>query len=164
MADTTPAPAAQLPMIERRRIEAAMLKHVYDTLTASHGVEVARTTIGEAVRASAIEQARLLAEGEPGGKTSMQTFIARQSAWRAGGALEFEVKEQSDTRYAFDVTRCRYAEMYREMGLAEIGHLLSCQRDSTFCEGYDQRLRLTQTQTIMQGASHCDFDYKLVED
>ena len=45
----------------------------------------------------------------------------------------------------------------------EIGHLLSCQRDATFCEGYDKRLRLTRTQTIMQGASHCDFNYKLVD-
>jgi hypothetical protein len=49
--------------------------------------------------------------------------------------------------------------MYKEMGLGEIGHLLSCQRDGTFCEGYDQNLKLKRTQTIMQGASHCDFDY-----
>ena len=27
-----------LAMLERRRIEAAILKHVYDTLKASHGV------------------------------------------------------------------------------------------------------------------------------
>jgi hypothetical protein len=45
------------------------------------------------------------------------------------------------------------------MGLGEIGHLLSCQRDGTFCQGYDERLELTRTQTIMQGASHCDFRY-----
>ena len=163
MADSTPA-SPPLPMIERRRIEAAMLKHVYDTLKASHGVEVARATIAEAVRASSIEQARVLAAEEPGGKTSMQTFIDRQSAWRASGALETTVREATATSYVFDVTRCRYAEMYREMGLGEIGHLLSCQRDGTFCEGYDKRLRMTRTQTIMQGASHCDFDYKLVED
>ena len=59
--------------------------------------------------------------------------------------------------------RLRYPEMYREMGLGEIGHLLSCQRDATFCEGYDKRLKLERTQTIMQGASYCDFKYKLVE-
>ena len=59
----------------------------------------------------------------------------------------------------FDVERCRYAEMYKEMGLGEIGHLLSCQRDATFCQGYDPRLKFTRSQTIMQGASHCDFRY-----
>ncbi|MBV9554484.1 MAG: 2-amino-thiazoline-4-carboxylic acid hydrolase, partial [Alphaproteobacteria bacterium] len=46
-----------LPMLERRRIEAAMLKHVYDTLKASHGETVARQTVADAVRRSSVEQA-----------------------------------------------------------------------------------------------------------
>ncbi len=160
MADEQPAP---LPMLERRRIEALILKHVYDALKQTHGVEVAQQTIANAVRASSIEQAQAMA-AEVGGKTSMQTFVDRQSQWTMGGALEIEVQEKSDTTYRFNVTRCRYSEMYREMGLGEIGHLLSCQRDGTFCEGYDTRLKLDRTQTIMQGASHCDFHYFLEDD
>jgi hypothetical protein len=39
--------------------------------------------------------------------------------------------------------------------------VLSCNRDATFCEGYDPRIKLTRTQTIMGGASHCDFRYRL---
>jgi hypothetical protein len=54
--------------------------------------------------------------------------------------------------------------MYKAMGLGEIGHLLSCQRDGTFCEGYDPKLKLTRTRTIMQGASRCDFAYRYEED
>jgi hypothetical protein len=79
--------------------------------------------------------------------------------WTKGGALEIEVKEQSDTSFQFNVVKCRYAETYKEMGLGEIGHLLSCNRDGAFCEGYDPKLKLERTQTIMQGASHCDFKY-----
>ena len=152
-----------LAMLEKRRIEAAILKHVYNTLEASHGEEVAKGTIAQSVRRSAIEQAGQFAAAV-GGKTSMQTFIDRQELWIRGGALERQVLEQSDTKYRFNVTRCKYAEMYRAMGLGEIGHLLSCQRDGTFCEGYDTRLRLKRTQTIMQGASHCDFDYTYDKD
>jgi hypothetical protein len=152
-----------MAMLEKRRIEAAILKHVYDTLKASHGAEVAKRTIAEAVRKSAIEQAGEMARAV-GGKTSLKTFIDRQEPWLRGGALERDVLEQSDTRYRFNVTRCKYAEMYRDMGLGEIGHLLSCQRDGTFCEGYDKRLTLKRTQTIMQGASHCDFDYTFDKD
>ena len=149
---------SQLAMLERRRIEAAILKHVYDVLKASHGVAVAQTTLATAVRASALAQAREMAD-RVDGQTSMQTFIDRQELWTRGGALEREVIEQNQSRYRFNVTRCKYAEMYRGMGLGEIGHLLSCQRDGSFCEGYDARLKLKRTQTIMQGASHCDFDY-----
>jgi hypothetical protein len=152
-----------LAMLERRRIEAAMLKHVYDSLNASHGIEIARRTIADAVRRSSIEQAQQMAAAV-GGKTSLDTFIARQELWTRGGALEVEVVERSDVRYRYNVTRCKYAEMYRDMGLGEIGHLLSCQRDGTFCEGYDKRIALKRTQTIMQGASHCDFDYTFDKD
>jgi hypothetical protein len=152
-----------MAMLERRRIEAAILKHVYDTLKASHGVEAAQRTIAEAVRKSAMQQAGEMA-ARVGGKTSLKTFIDRQELWTRGGALEREIIEESDTRYRFNVTRCKYAEMYRDMGLGEIGHLLSCQRDGTFCEGYDARIKLKRTQTLMQGASHCDFDYTFEKD
>jgi sulfonate transport system substrate-binding protein len=66
---------------------------------------------------------------------------------------------ETPTRYDFNVRR--YAETYAQMGLSELGALLSCKRDGAFCEGYDARLKLTRTQTIMQGADHCDFRYTL---
>jgi hypothetical protein len=160
MNSSTAESTEPIPMLDQRRIEASILKHVYDSLKASHGEALARQTLIDAVRRSAIAQGAEMA-AKVGGRTSMRTFVERQALWKAGGALAIDVKEQTDTSYVFNVTRCRYAEMYRDMGLGEIGHLLSCQRDATFCEGYDKRLRLTRTQTIMQGASHCDFNYKL---
>jgi hypothetical protein len=149
-------------MFEQRRIEAMILKHVYDTLKVSHGIEMAQKTIADAVRAASITQGSEFA-AKVDGNTTIQTFVERQSLWKVGGAMELEVLQQTKTSYVFNVTRCKYAEMYREMGLGEIGHLLSCQRDATFCEGYDKRMRLQRTQTIMQGASYCDFRYTLVD-
>lgn len=153
-------PAPPMPMIERRRIEANILKHVYETLKASHGKDVAQKAIGDAVRAASIQQGAEFA-AKVGGKTDMQSFADLQPLWTMEDALRIDVLRQDATTMDFNVTRCRYAEMYREMGLGEIGHLLSCQRDGTFCEGYDKRLKLTRSQTIMQGASHCDFRYRL---
>ena len=60
---------------------------------------------------------------------------------------------------SFNVTRCRYAEMYRSLGIAEVGALLSCNRDFSLVEGFNPDIALTRTQTIMQGASHCDFRF-----
>lgn len=148
-----------MAMLDKRRIEAEILKHVYDTLVASHGEQVAQATVGEAVRRSAIEQAARFASAA-GGKTSLETFIERQSLWTKGGALEIEVRERSAETYAYDVVRCRYAEMYRAMGLGHIGHLLSCNRDFVFSEGYDPNLKLERPQTIMGGASCCNFRYR----
>jgi len=162
----SPTPYAHpegLSMLEKRKIEAEILKEVYLTLKESHGEAVAKKTIAESVRRSAIEQARAFAAAAPGGP-SLKAFQDVMPLWTKGGALEIEVKEQGETTFTFNVVRCRYAETYKAMGLGEIGHLLSCQRDATFCEGYDKRMRLKRTQTIMQGASHCDFHYALVDE
>ena len=161
MSDAQTLGSQTLGMLERRRIEAQILKHVYDELKATQGVEIAQRTIANAVRQSAIEQGRQMA-AEVGGKTSLASFQAKQDLWTRGDALKIDVIESSDDRYRFNVTMCRYAQMYKEMGLGEIGHLLSCQRDGTFCEGYDPNLKFKRTQTIMQGASHCDFEYTYV--
>lgn len=158
-----PAHPAGLSMYEKRRIEAEILKHVYDTLLASHGKAVADASIAEAVRRSAIEQGQRFAAETPEGP-SLQGFIDMQELWTKGGALDVEVIGRTEDSYSFNVTRCRYSEMYKDMGLGGIGHLLSCQRDGTFCEGYDKRLKLERTQTIMQGASHCDFRFRYEKD
>lgn len=147
-----------MPMIQRREIEAKILRHVYDVMKERHGATEAKAVVGAAVRAASIAQAAEFAEAEPNG-TDLATFTALYRHWTAEDALEIETIASTDRELHFNVTRCRYQEMYRAMGLEEIGHLLSCQRDGTFCEGYDPRIKLTRTQTLMQGASHCDFRY-----
>ncbi len=150
-----------LPMIEQRRIEAAIIKPIYEELKAELGEREAQRIVGAAIRKDAIAQGKAYAGSS---ETSLAGFHALFPQWTANGALEVEIHEESESDLRYDVTRCRYAEMYREMGLAEIGHLLSCGRDGTFCTGYDPRIRLTRTRTIMQGASRCDFHYRWVED
>jgi hypothetical protein len=90
----------------------------------------------------------------------MADFIRLYEDWTADEALTIEVRTASDDVFDFDVTRCRYAETYREMGLGKIGHLLSCNRDGTFCQGYDPNITLDRAQTIMQGAPTCTFRYR----
>ena len=70
------------------------------------------------------------------------------------------VKETPDV-LELNVTECRYAEFYKRIGAPELGFLLTCSAATDFfhAEGFGAHLRLTVTQTIMQGASHCDFRY-----
>jgi len=41
--------------------------------------------------------------------------------WKLDDALRIEVLRQDENHYDFNVTRCRYAESYREMGLGKLG-------------------------------------------
>lgn len=148
-----------LPIIELRRIEAGVIKPIYEEMVAEFGEKAARRILHAAIRRNAIEQGRTLAASTEG-PAGIAGFAKLLERWKANDALRMEVLLQDDERFEFNVTRCRYAEVYREMGLGSIGHLLSCNRDGAFCEGYDPRLELTRTQTIMEGASHCDFRYR----
>jgi len=161
---TDPAEAAvnALGVLARRRIEAEILKPVYEELKAEVGVELARDFIARAVRRAAIAAGKTFAQNTPGG-TSLESFRDIQALWTKDGALEVETLRATSSNYDFNVRRCRYAETYAAMGLSEIGGLLSCNRDGAFCEGYDARIKLERTQTIMQGADHCDFRFTLDE-
>ena len=75
-------------------------------------------------------------------------------------ALAYDVIEQNHDAFAFDVTRCAYAEFYKAPGEPELGFLLICTADFATAEGFGPDVRLTRTQTIMQGADHCDFRYR----
>ena len=86
------------------------------------------------------------------------------AALAKGNALDYSVREQSQNSYEIDVTRCRYAEFYRELGEPELGFLLVCSMDFPFADGLSQEVKLTRTQTLMQGGSHCDFRYKRLHD
>ncbi len=47
-------------------------------------------------------------------------------------------------------------QRYERLGLRSLGVCLSCCRDTAFAEGFDQRIRLACTQTIVEGELHCD--------
>ena len=84
---------------------------------------------------------------------------AELAAFARDDALDYRMIEQSQDAFAFDVTACRYAEFYKELGEPDLGFLLVCSADFDMAEGFGPDIKLARTQTIMQGASHCDFRY-----
>ncbi|SDF09024.1 MULTISPECIES: L-2-amino-thiazoline-4-carboxylic acid hydrolase [Thalassobaculum] len=154
--------ADRLPILEQRRIEAEVIKPIYEEMVAQLGKAQAQDILDSAIRKAAIAQGQSFAAEAEGG-TDLDSFADIQKHWTASGALEIEPVDRTPETLDFNVTRCRYSEMYKAMGLGEIGHLLSCNRDGTFCEGYDPRIKLERTQTLMGGASHCDFRYTFEE-
>jgi len=149
-----------MPMIEKRRIEAELVRDFYEVLQKSMPKAEAQEIIRDAIASSAIRQGKALA-AELGKAPDLADFDSQSAPWYANDALEREVLHAAPERMDYNITRCAYAAMYKEMGLGEIGHLLSCNRDAAFCVGYSKDMELTRTQTIMEGAPHCDFRYRM---
>ncbi|MCK1421259.1 L-2-amino-thiazoline-4-carboxylic acid hydrolase [Bradyrhizobium sp. 182] len=89
-----------------------------------------------------------------------QPVASAFKTYARGDALAYDVIEQSKDVFAFDVKRCAYAEFYKALGEPELGFLLICTADFATADGFGPDITLTRTQTIMQGADHCDFRYR----
>ena len=146
-------------VLRRRAIEARILAPVIDALGAELGHERVRAVVREVVTRIAKEQGAALAAAAGG--CSLAHFERSLANWTKDDALQLRVIESPDETLAFDVVRCRYAEMYRALGVPELGALLSCSRDGALTDGFNPAVELTRTQTLMQGAPLCDFRYRL---
>ncbi len=149
----------EVPLLIRREIEARIMAPFVDALSARFPREQVLETLRETITRIARDQAAALPH-ELGG-SDLQAFEKVTQRWTTGAALELKVLEHSNRRYEFDVTRCRYAEMYRRLGIPELGEILSCSRDFAASQGFNPQLELMRTQTILGGAPHCDFRYRL---
>jgi hypothetical protein len=147
-----------LGILARRKIEAEIVKPIYEEMRAALGDAQAREILRKAIRRAAIASGAAMAAKADG--EGLDGFKAVFPLWTQDDALEVEVLRDEPGIFEFNVTRCRYAETYRAMGLGAIGDVLSCDRDGAFCEGFDGSIELTRTQTIMGGARHCDFRYR----
>ncbi|MBB4063615.1 putative hydrocarbon binding protein [Gellertiella hungarica] len=162
-ATSTPSPTeGEIGILARRRIEAGIIKPIYEEMVEAIGQQQAEAILDAAIRKAAIRAGEDFAARTPGG-TNLRTFQELQTLWTQDDALVIDVVKATDTEFHYTVKRCRYAETYREMGLGKIGHLLSCNRDGVFCTGYDPRIKLSRTKTLMQGDDCCNFEYHLEE-
>ncbi|MCX5660971.1 MAG: L-2-amino-thiazoline-4-carboxylic acid hydrolase [Planctomycetota bacterium] len=151
----------QIGVLKRREIEARIVAPLLEAFAKGIGREKALAIAQCVIEGVAREQGRELAERS--GDNSPAGLLRALEPWTRDGALQLIVLQQSDRTLDFNVTRCRYAELYRELGVPELGRVLSCSRDSALCGGFNPALRLTRTQTIMEGSPHCDFRFKVDE-
>jgi hypothetical protein len=147
----------EIGVLKRREIEARIIGPFVDALVDEFERERVLAILGETIINIARKQGAERADAV--GADSLLAFSQSAGDWRKGNALEIEVLEQSEEHYDFNVTRCRYAEMYRSLGRAELGAILSCNRDYSLVEGFNPEIKLERKQTIMQGAPCCTFRY-----
>jgi L-2-amino-thiazoline-4-carboxylic acid hydrolase len=152
-----------IPVIEQAKIQAQVLVPLVKALQAELGEERAnalvRKALGDIYRRLG-EQWRRAKDTRDVGESMASAF----AAFAKGDALDYSVRSQSQDTYEINVTRCRYAEFYKELRQPELGFLLVCSADFPFAEGFGSDMELTRTQTIMAGASHCDFRYRRNKD
>jgi L-2-amino-thiazoline-4-carboxylic acid hydrolase len=155
-----PDPTNEVPIshLQRRKIEGRVLLPFIEACREKFGDAATRELVITTIRQLAVEDGARWADTYGRDLASLKTVA--DEVWTGGGSLEVDMLAAGDDRLDFNVTRCRYAEFYKERGLTELGYLLHCNRDFAMIDGFNPDLKLTRSQTVMEGASHCDFRFR----
>ena len=146
-------------LLNRREIEARILAPLLAALGEEFDPQRVLEITHKVIQELARQQGEQLANSVK--KNDLEHFATIQDTTKKDNAILFEILELTQKRFTFNVYRCRYAEMYHHLGVSDLGKMLSCDRDFTLIEGYNPNIRLTRTQTIMEGAEFCDFCFEL---
>ena len=90
---------------------------------------------------------------------NVDAFLDTLKFWTKDDALEIDILEKSESKLSFNVTRCKYAEMYNALEISDLGAVLSCNRDASLIKGFNPNASLDRKKTIMGGSKCCTFRY-----
>lgn len=150
-----------LPLFARVKMQAEVLVPVLRAFRAEFGKEQADQVATEALREWSAELYREIGSRVPGSPRRKWETINAAVMARIAGDGDMRVVNQSPDSYDFDVTRCRYAEFFRELEEPELGALLVCQMDHDIEAVGRPDVTVQRTQTLMKGASYCDFRIRM---
>jgi hypothetical protein len=149
-----------ISMLDKVRIQAQVLVPVMQALRAELGRDKADALVKGALRDWSKQIFAGIAEGIDG--SPRRKFAAMNTALADVTEREvtFDMHRRDKEALEFDIRSCRFAEFFRALGEPDLGALLICQTDVDIADAGGSEVSFSRTQTLMQGASCCNFRYK----
>ena len=151
----------EISHLQLREIQAPIAACLIKEFAKTVGFEKALEMATVAIRSDALPAGKRMAE-ELGSNTLKDLARLVRELWSKDDAMTVEFLVETEQNLHFNVTHCEYAELYRKLGILELGYCLSCSRDDPFVKGFNSQIQLVRTQTIMQGAAYCDFRFMML--
>ena len=112
----------EISHLQRRKIEGRVLIPFIEACRERFGDEPTRELVEGLIRGLSTEDGERWAETF--GRDMAALRNVAEQVWAGGGSLSVDVIGQTEDRLDFNVTRCRYAEFYKDLGLTDIGFLV----------------------------------------
>ncbi len=141
-----------------REVQAPIVSSLIRGFANEIGYDKAVGIAKEVIRKDAILSGKTLAQEYSGNSMAELSKIAKE-VWAKDDALEIKMVKETEKELFFDVSYCGYVEIYEKLGVKKLGCILSCLRDYYFLEGFNPRITLKRTKTIMEGDDYCNFRY-----
>ncbi len=152
----------KLSLLEAVKIQAEVLVPVIRAFRKEIGAERANRIVSQALREWSSRLFRKIGAQISGSPLEKwQAFSAAQIP-KIGNDTDWEILKQTPEAFEMNVTGCRYADFFRQLGEPELGALLLCEGDfHVIDEVGSPDVNLERTQTIMKGAKYCDFRWRM---
>jgi hypothetical protein len=137
--------------LKRREVQAPIVSSLIKAFADKIGYDKAVDIAKEVIREDAILSGKTLAEEYSGNSIAELSKIVKE-VWAKDDGLEIKMIKETEKELFFDVSYCGYAEIYEKLGV-------KCIRDFYFLEGFNPRITLKRSKTIMEGGDCCDFRY-----
>ena len=96
------------------------------------------------------------------GRYDLDSLVEQE--WEGARPLiEYETTSAETDELCLRVTRCYWADVFRELGAPAIGKTLYCDDEYAVAEGAGPHIGLSRTKTLMEGHDSCDHCYFLEE-
>ena len=132
------------PLIEQVKIQAQVLVPLVKALQAELGEEranaIARKALADLYRKYGEKWWRT-----QGARSVGEKMASAFEMFAAGDALQYEVVKRTRDAYDVNVTECRYARFYKEIGAPALGFLLTCSADFSHAQGFGAEVYATRT-------------------
>jgi hypothetical protein len=150
-----------ISLLDEVKLQAQVLLPVLQALRAELGEAHANAIVAQALRAWSRDLQQKIGARTPGSPREKWAAMTAAMSPRIGGDIDVQVLTMEPDTFEFNITGCRYADFFRQLGEPELGALLLCDVDFDVAEVGSPEVQLTRTQTIMQGAPHCHFHYRM---
>ena len=152
---------ASISLLDEVKIQAQVLVPILKALRSELGAERANGLVISALREWSRDVYRRIGASVTGSAKEKWAVLTSEAAARIGTDIDTQMLRVEPDAMEFNVLGCRYADFFRELGEPELGAVLLCEVDHHVVEAVGPDVQLTRTQTIMRGATYCDFRYRM---
>ena len=144
------------------KIQAAVLVPLLRALRKELGTQRANQIVSDALREWSRAIYTKIGQQVQGTPTEKFEVVLQSTMPLIRSDVDFDTIRQTPELWDFNITGCRYADFFRQLGAPELGALLLCEQDFHVTEQMmNPDVKLERTQTIMKGAKYCDFRYTM---
>ena len=136
-------------------------RYIYETLLKTNDKQNVLEIMKQAHARWGIEMAEAHRQNTP----SLTRYIDYKQAMKQAfesmqkNHLIYSIKEDSDEKLEFNVTKCIFTEVCKELDSTELGYAIFCHGDYDYAKTLHPKGRMVRNRTKMQGDPYCDHTY-----